>query len=420
MRRETKPRILEDRLLLDLAREHGTPLFVYDAATIRARIEELRGFDVIRYAQKANSNLALLSSMRAAGVRVDSVSAGEIARALRAGYAPSEIAFSTDLLDRAAIAMLREHPVTVNVGSPDMLEQLARLGTAGSRREIVLRVNPGFGHGHDRRVSTGGETSKHGIWHEDLGEVAVRAAALGFSVVGLHVHIGSGSDLEHLTRACGSMRTHARVVAGSLRSISAGGGIPVPYRSGEPRIDLVRLTNAWRETKAAIEKDVGRSITLEVEPGRYLVAEAGVLLAEVRATKRSGSYDYVLADAGFHNLVRPAMYGAWHEISVVGKPADAPTSPRVLGGPLCESSDVFTQDRQGNLDPRPLPDVTEGDIVCIHDAGAYAASMASNYNSQPFAAEVLVDGARARLVRRRQPIEDLYRLEEDEHVEGSA
>lgn len=420
MRKEPKPRRLEDELLLEFAREHGTPLFVYDAATIRARIEELRGFDVIRYAQKANSNLTLLELMRASGVRVDAVSAGEIARALRAGYAPAEIAFSTDLLDRAAIAMLREHPVTVNVGSPDMLEQLGRLGTAGSRAGIVLRVNPGFGHGHDRRVSTGGETSKHGIWHEDLPAVASRAAALGFSVIGLHVHIGSGSDLEHLTRVCGAMRTHARVVARSLRTISAGGGIPVPYRSEEPRIDLVRLTNTWRETKAAIERDLGRSITLEVEPGRYLVAEAGALLAEVRGTKRSGSYDYVFVDAGFHNLVRPAMYGAWHEISVVGRPAGAPTSPKVLAGPLCESADVFTQDRHGNLDPRPLPDVAEGDIVCIHDAGAYAASMASNYNSQPFAAEVLVDGAHARLVRRRQPIEDLYRLEEEEDAEGSA
>jgi len=409
-----KPRILDDRLLLDLAREHGTPLFVYDAATIRARIEELRGFDVIRYAQKANSNLALLRLMRAAGVRVDAVSAGEIARAFRAGYRPEEIAFSTDLFDRAALAMLREHAVTINVGSANMIEQLARLEPRGSGREIVLRVNPGFGHGHDRKVSTGGETSKHGIWHADLRQVVARAVALGFQVVGLHVHIGSGSDLEHLTRACQSMREHARIVAGSLQTISAGGGIPVPYRSGERRIDLARLTNAWRETKVAIEADLGRPITLEVEPGRYLVAEAGALLAEVRGTKRSGSYEYVLVDAGFHNLVRPAMYGAWHEISVVGKPDDAPLSPKVVAGPLCESADVFTQDRAGNLDPRPLPESREGDLVCIHDAGAYAASMASNYNSQPFAAEVLVEDGRARLVRRRQPIEDLYRLEEDE------
>ena len=414
MRSATKPRVLEDRLLLELAREHGTPLFVYDAATIRARIEELRGFDVIRYAQKANSNLALLRLMRGEGVLVDAVSAGEIARALRAGYRPEAIAFSTDLLDRAALAMLREHPVTVNVGSADMLEQL------GSDREIVLRVNPGFGHGHDRKVSTGGETSKHGIWHADLAATAARAAALGLRVVGLHVHIGSGSDLEHLTRVCGSMREHARAVGASLRTISAGGGIPVPYRAGEPRIDLARLTSAWRETRAAIGSDLGHAVSLEVEPGRYLVAESGVLLAEVRGCKRSGAYRYVLVDAGFHNLVRPAMYGAWHEISAVGRPPDAPTSPQVLAGPLCESADVFTQDRAGNLDPRPLPEVKVGDLVCIHDAGAYAASMASNYNSQPFAAEVLVDGSRARVVRRRQPIEDLYRLEEDEDDQGSA
>jgi diaminopimelate decarboxylase len=407
-----KARILADRLLAELAREHGTPLFVYDADTIAARVEELRGFDVIRYAQKANSNLALLSWMRRAGVRVDAVSAGEIVRALRAGYPPEEIAFSADLFDRAAIATLRDHPVTINVGSPDMLEQLARLELDPSRREIVIRVNPGFGHGHDRKVSTGGETSKHGIWHEALPAVVARAEALGLVVAGLHVHIGSGSDFEHLTRVCASMREHARVVARTLRTISAGGGIPVPYRPEESRIDLARLVATWGEAKAAIERDVGRDLTLEVEPGRYLVAEAGVLLTEVRGTKRNGGYEYALVDAGFHNLVRPAMYGAWHEISVVGKPTEARGTPKVIAGPLCESADVFTQDREGNLEPRSLPEVREGDLLCIHDAGAYAASMGSNYNSQPFAAEVLVEGERARLVRQRQPIEDLFRLEE--------
>jgi diaminopimelate decarboxylase len=410
----TAPGPKDECLLAELAREHGTPLFVYDAATIRARIDELRGFDVIRYAQKANSNLAILALIRGAGVQVDAVSAGEVARALRAGYRPEEIAFSADVFDREALAVLRRHAVKVNVGSPDMLEQLAALQLGRGGREIVLRMNPGFGHGHDRKVSTGGETSKHGIWHADLARTAARAAALGFAVTGLHVHIGSGSDLEHLTRVRDAVRTHARELASSLRTISAGGGIPVPYRPGEARIDVPRLTAAWRETKAAIAAEIGRPITLEVEPGRYLVAEAGVLLAEVRATKRNGAYEYLLVDAGFHNLVRPAMYGAWHEITVLGSPAGAPTSPKVVGGPLCESADVFTQDRAGNLEPRELPDARPGDLVCIHGAGAYAASMASNYNSQPFAAEVLVDGGAARIVRRRQPIEDLYRLEEDE------
>lgn len=400
----TKPRILDDRLLERLAREHGTPLYVYDAATIRARVADLSGFDAVRYAQKANSNRAILSLLRREGVLVDAVSAGEIARALAAGYPPGEIVFTADLFDRAALAMIREHPVPVNLGSPDMVEQYARLEIG---REIVLRVNPGFGHGHDRKVNTGGETSKHGIWHEELPAVVEHARRLGLLVTGLHVHTGSGSDLENLTRACEAMLRFARVVGGSLTTVSAGGGLPIPYRAGEPRFDVGRFTGAWRETKAAIETEVGRAIRLEVEPGRYLVAEAGALLTEVRGRKRQGEVEFVLVDAGFHNLVRPALYGAWHEISLVGKPPDARATPKVVAGPLCESADVFTQTRDGRLDPRTLPEVREGDLLCIHDAGAYAASMASNYNSQPFAAEVLVDGGEVRLVRRRQKAEEL-------------
>jgi diaminopimelate decarboxylase len=412
-----KPRILDDRLLARLALEHGTPLFVYDASIVRARIEELRGFDVIRYAQKANSSLALLSLVRQEGVLVDAVSAGEIARALAAGYRPEEIVFTSDLFDRAALAMITEQPVHVNLGSPDMVEQYGRLVADGPRRRretvsgITLRVNPGFGHGHDRKVSTGGETSKHGIWHEEFESVVERARALGLAVRGLHVHVGSGSDLENLTRARASVRELAACVADTLTTISAGGGLPVPYRAHEPRLDVERYTDAWRETKSAIEKDVGRVLTLEVEPGRWIVAEAGALLSEVRGTKRNGGIDYVLVDAGFHNLIRPAMYGAYHQISVVGRSADEPTTPKVVAGPLCESADVFTVDREGALAPQLLPEVREGDLVCIHDAGAYAASMASNYNSQPLAEELLVDGGRVHVARRRQRLEDLFRDE---------
>jgi diaminopimelate decarboxylase len=405
---QSKPRILDDPLLERLAREHGTPLYVYDAGLVRARIAELSGFDAIRYAQKANSSGAILALLRRERVLVDAVSAGEIARALNAGYEPNEIAFTADLFDRAAIAMLREHPVPVNLGSPDMIEQYARF-ELGS--EIVLRVNPGFGHGHDRRVNTGGEQSKHGIWHGDLPAVVARARSLGLEVTGLHTHTGSGSDLENLTRTCAAMLGFARTIGETLKTVSAGGGLPIPYRDGEPRFDVARFTSAWRETKAGIESEIGREIRLEVEPGRYLVAEAGALLTEVRGTKRQGEIEFVLVDAGFHNLVRPALYGAWHEISVVGKPTSARGSPKVVAGPLCESADVFTQDREGHLVPRSLPDVREGDLLCIHDAGAYAASMASNYNSQPLAAEVLVDGSAVRLVRRRQTLQDLMRDE---------
>jgi diaminopimelate decarboxylase len=404
----TKPRILDDALLVRLAREHGTPLFVYDAATIRARIAELRGFDAVRYAQKANSNLAILGLLRKEGALVDAVSAGELARALRAGFAPEEIVFTADLFDRAAVAALRRHPVPVNLGSAAMIEQYARLEIGDA---VTLRANLGFGHGHDLRVATGGEHSKHGIWREELPAAIYGARRLGIEVTGLHVHIGSGSDLEHLTRACGAMVELSKAVGESLATISAGGGLPIPYRAGEPRFDVAGFTSAWLETRDAIEQEVGRKVRLEVEPGRYLVAEAGALITEARATKRQGALRFVLVDAGFHNLVRPALYGAWHEISAIGAKTDARATPAVVAGPLCESADLFTQDGDGRPVPRPLPEVKEGDLLCIHDAGAYAASMASNYNSQPFAAEVLVVDGEARLVRRRQTAEDLFRDE---------
>lgn len=415
-----KPRILDDGLLTALAREHGTPLYVYDAELVRRRITELDGFDVVRYAQKANSGRALLELARSAGAQVDAVSAGELLRALAAGFAASEIVFTSDVFDRAALDVLARHPVPVNLGSPGMLDQYTRLldsawavrGEPG--RHITLRINPGFGHGHDRKVTTGGETSKHGIWHAELAAVARHAHELGLRITGLHVHIGSGSDFEHLTRVCAAMEEFARTVGDGLTTISAGGGLPVPYRDGEKRIDIGRFTATWVATKHAIERELGRTLTLEVEPGRYLVAEAGALVCEVRGVKRNGRFDYVMVDAGFNNLVRPAMYGAFHEISAIGRDAREATSPKILAGPLCESADVFTVDGEGELAPIPLPALLEGELVCIHDAGAYGSSMASNYNSQPFAAEVLVDGGVARLVRRRQTIESML---DDERTE---
>ena len=398
-----------DELLLGLAREHGTPLFVCDAGTIRARCAELRArFDVVRYAQKANSNLAVLALVRGEGCAVDAVSAGEVERAFAAGFRAEEIVFTSDLLDRPALECLARRRVRVNVGSTDMLAQLAELGSA---REVTLRVNPGFGSGHARAVTTGGGHSKHGIWQGELDTALVRARNLGIEVTGLHVHAGSGAGLDDLLAVPRAMRELAPRVGRSLATISAGGGLPIPYRAGEARIDLDRLSHAWHEVQGELERTLDRPLTLEIEPGRYLVAESGVLLAEVRATKASDSFAFALIDAGFHNLPRPLLYGAYHEISVVGRGAGEPLVPQVVAGPLCEASDVFTQDEHGELDPRALPRLAAGDLVCIHDAGAYAASMASNYNSQPFAAEVLVDGGEAHVIRKRQAPAELWRDE---------
>ncbi len=414
----SKPRGLPDELLRRLAREFGTPLYVYDAATIRARAKQLlglrassgRGFDAVRYAQKANPNLALLRLLRESGCAVDAVSGGELRRALAAGWRADEILFCADLFDRDTLAQLATTPFQLNAGSPFMLEQYARANPP--RRDVVLRVNPGFGHGHDRKVSTGGEHSKHGIWHEELADTLALARSLGLSVTGLHVHIGSGSDLENLARSSAALVAASELCHDSLRSISAGGGLPIPYRPGEAHFDPAPLLETWDQARAEVERRLGRPIRLELEPGRFLVAEAGLLLAEVRGLKRSGSVEYVFVDAGFHNLVRPAMYGAYHEISLVGRDADERV-PLAVAGPLCESADVFTQTKGGTLEPRLLPRPQVGDLVCFHDAGAYGASMASGYNSQLPACEVLVHNGTAKLVRPRPSHEEALQTELD-------
>jgi diaminopimelate decarboxylase len=416
-----KPRPFPDELLRELAERHGTPLYVYDASGVRARLARLlaagrgRGFDVVRYAQKANPNLALLRLLREGGALVDAVSAGELARALMAGWSSEQVAFCADLFDRAAIDALASHPCAITVGSADMLEWVAALRAGGS---VALRINPGFGSGHHKKVSTGGEASKHGIWHADLAAAVARARALGLTVNGLHVHIGSGIALERLAPLREGMRGFARLVGSLLEWISCGGGLPVPYREGEAAIDLDALADSWNAAREAIEGELERRVRLEVEPGRWLVAESGVLLAEVRGRKRSGEVDFVLVDAGFNDLIRPAMYGAFHQVSVVGRDAE-PTAPRVVAGPLCESGDVFTQGADQLLAPQSLPDARPGDLVCLHDAGAYGFAMASTYNSRPLAAEVLVDHGEARLVRRRQSVRELLGPELDLLDEGS-
>jgi diaminopimelate decarboxylase len=404
------------RLLEAIAAEHGTPCYVYDAATIRARLAALRDFDVIRYAQKACSNIHVLHLVREAGALVDAVSLGELERALRAGFQPgrdpADIVYTADLIDEATLERVVELGVPVNAGSADML---SRVGERRSGHPVWLRVNPGFGHGHSRKTSTGGDTSKHGIWYEALEDALRRIDRHGLDLVGLHMHIGSGTDFHHLKQVCDAMVGQVRAVGRDLRAISGGGGLPVPYRGGESGLDAGELFRLWDGARRRIEDQLGHRVQLEIEPGRFVVAEAGVLLARVHAIKEQGKNRFWIVDAGFNDLVRPAMYGAYHGISLVreGRPVTGATHPTLVGGPLCESGDVFTQEEGGVVTPRALPDARLGDLAVLHTAGAYAASMASNYNTRPLAPEVLVqEDGQPRLVRRRQRIDELLALEE--------
>ena len=396
-------------LLRQLASAHGTPLWVYDAATIRERIAALRRFDVIRYAQKANSNLHVLRLMRDEGVKVDAVSNGEIERALAAGYPAADIVFTADLFDEATLARVVELGITVNAGSIDMLHQLGRRAPG---HRVWLRINPGFGHGHSNKTNTGGEHSKHGIWHADLDRALAAITLHGLTLVGVHMHIGSGVDYGHLQQVCAAMVALAARVTLPMTAISAGGGLSIPYRPGEPRIDVAHYHSLWDAARREIAAARGHAIELEIEPGRYLVAEAGVLLAEVRATKDMGANRFVLVDAGFNELMRPSMYGSHHQIGLLpDDDAPRPEVATVVAGPLCESGDVFTQGEGGVVLTRDLPEARVGDLLVFEDAGAYGASMSSNYNSRPLAAEVLVEGSVGRLVRRRQTLAELLSLE---------
>ncbi len=400
--------------VVDLANRFATPAYVYDSAKIVERIEDLRSFDVIRYAQKACSNLAILDLVRRHGALVDTVSAGEIRRALAAGFSahgdPPPIVYTADIFDHESLELVVQHDIHVNVGSPDMIDQL---GAVAPGRNITIRINPGFGHGHSQKTNTGGDQSKHGVWHEQLDDCLPRAEQAGLSVTGLHMHIGSGTDLEHLAQVCGAMEKAALSVGRTVTSISAGGGLPTPYRDGESYVDLDEYYRLWDETRKRLEDAFGHKVTLEIEPGRYLAAESGYLIAEIRAVKHVSNNLFYLVDAGFNNLARPILYGAYHPMAIA--PADGnldrPTQDVVVGGPLCESGDIFTQEEGGFVSKRSLPTASVGDYLVIGCAGAYGYVMASCYNSKPLASEVLVRDGQAQLIRARQTFEDLVRGE---------
>lgn len=392
-----------------LAKKFGTPAYFYDAETIRDQIDQLRQFDVIRYAQKANSNIAILDLVRKNGVVVDAVSSGEVFRAFSAGFAytgqPNPIVYTADIFDREALDLVVEKGLHINAGSPDMIEQYGQRVPGG---EITLRINPGFGHGHSSKTNTGGESSKHGIWHDQLEDCVILAAKYDLSVTGLHMHIGSGTDFEHLSQVCKAMLQAALRVGDTIKMISAGGGLPTPYRDSDVGLDVDRYYRRWDRTRKKLEAKFGHAVSLEIEPGRFLVAESGYLLTEIRAIKKMGGNLFYLVDAGFNNLARPILYGAYHPMSIAF--ADLTTEETqavIVGGPLCESGDIFTQEEGGFVCSRELPVAAVGDFLVIECAGAYGYVMSSNYNSKPFAAEVLIDDDQVQLIRRRQTPEDL-------------
>jgi diaminopimelate decarboxylase len=407
-----------DGLLLDgvplnaIADALGTPTWVLSAGSVRLRVRRLSaalraaGLDFhVHYAVKANDHLALLRLVAAEGVGADVVSEGELRRARAAGIAPASIVFSGVGKTEAELRLaLAEGIGQVNVESVEELERLSALAAASGRTaRVALRVNPDVDAGTHAKISTGRARDKFGIPYDDAASLYARAARMpGLRPVGLAVHIGSQIlSLAPYRAAYARIAALARALGAAgheVETLDCGGGLGVPYRN-EPAPSPEALAGCIAEAVG------GLRVRVIVEPGRWLVAQAGLLLASVTLVKRVDRQRFVVLDTGMNDLVRPAMYEAWHGIVPVGGTDFVrPPEPADIVGPICESSDTFARQRA-------LPPLAPGARVAILDVGAYGSVMSSSYNARPLAAMAMVDDGKWALVRPRQPVEALWRDE---------
>ena len=386
--------------LAEIAQAVSTPAYVYAGAVMRERLRRfLAAFAgrqvTVCYALKANSNLAVVRTLAEAGAGADIVSGGELQRALAAGVPPQRIVFSGVGKSRDEMGLALDAGIAqFNVES---VPELIALGeTAAARRlraPVALRVNPDVGAGTHDKISTGRRHDKFGVAYDQALEVYEMARRLaGIELVGLHLHIGSQIlSLAPFETACRRAVALVRALGAAgitLRRLDLGGGFGVPY-GAEPPLDLAAYAALIRTLTAGLD------LELVFEPGRYLVAEAGVLLSRVLYVKEGGERPCVVVDAGMNNLLRPALYDAYHPILPVAEPPGAARHVAVdVVGPICESTDVFAR-------ARDLPPVRAGDLVAFTGAGAYGAVMSSDYNSRPRAAEVMVEGSRFAVVKPR-------------------
>jgi diaminopimelate decarboxylase/aspartate kinase len=352
--------------------------YVYDTSVVAARARAVRalpGISRALYAMKANPSAALLRAAHAAGLGIECVSRGEIEAARKAipALAPEQILFTPNFAPRAEYEWALRQGVQVTV---DNLYVLAHWPELFRDREIFVRIDPGAGRGHHHHVRTGGSYSKFGVPAEEADQLAHLARAAGASVVGLHAHVGSGIfGVDSWARTAESLREVAQRFP-KVRVFDLGGGFGVPDRTGKPAFDLARLGQQLAQLKASLG-----SIEIWVEPGRYIVAESGVLLARVTQTKAKGDVRYVGIATGMNSLIRPALYGAYHEIHNLTRLDEAETELVNVVGPICESGDYLGHDRA-------LPATQEGDILLIAAAGAYGAAMSSHYNLREPAGEI--------------------------------
>lgn len=393
-----------------LIRQFGSPLYVYNEAILRQSCRDMQSIIdypdyTANYSTKANANVSLLRIVRDEGLFADAMSPGEIMALEEAGFKSEQIFFVPNNVSSDEMRFALDRSIMISL---DSIAQLEQLGSIAPGTSVALRVNPGLGIGHHAKVVTAGKKTKFGISANQVEEAKAMAERYHLRVSGINQHVGSlfmePADFLKASQHFFDIAIQFK----DLDLVDLGGGFGIPYRkmSGEKHLDIAALRSGLTEQVMDFMRRYGRNITVKTEPGRYIVAESGVLLGTIHALKQNDGVTYVGTDIGFNVLARPVLYDSWHDLLAYrdGKVIDEKkTYPVTVVGNICESGDMIAAKRR-------LPHLERGDILAVMDAGAYGYSMSSNYNNRLRPAEVLIgsDG-KPRLIRRRETFDDLLR-----------
>ncbi len=394
----------------ELADKYDTPLYVLSEKRIRDNYNRLhdalvRNYKDVRiyYACKANTNLTVLKILQSEGAYLDTVSPGEVFMGLTSGYTPDRILFTGTSVRNDELKFLSDQHITVNIDSQSELDRLLKIAVPPI---VSVRVNPEIGAGHHNHCITAGPDTKFGLFEEEVIQAYAIAKRARVERFGIHMHIGSGIlDVEPYALAVEKLLDIAKRVHDEVdiefEFIDIGGGLGVPYNPKDRDLDLSEFASKVVSPFKAKVKEYGLGKPfLCVEPGRYLVCDASVLLTTVNTLKLTPHRNFIGVDAGFNTLIRPTMYGSYHPILVADKLEETEKETFDVVGPICESGDILAKDRE-------LPLINEGDTLAVLNAGAYGFSMSSQYNSRPRAAEVMIRQGKAVLVREREQLHDL-------------
>ena len=390
---------------------YGSPLYVYNEQILRRRCQDMLSLVsypkfIPSFSTKANSNVKLLQIIKEEGLYADAMSPGEIYVLESAGFRPEEIFFIPNNVSKEEMSYAIDRGILMSADSLSQLETFGQINSGGS---VALRLNPGIGIGHHKKVITAGLDTKFGINLEDVEMAKDIISKYNLNLVGLNQHIGSlFLDSTPFIESVKNLLDIARGFK-NLQFIDFGGGFGIPYRkqSGENPLDLKQLGTRLTSIITSWARDYGQDILFKIEPGRYIVAESGILLGTVHSIKENGGITYIGTDIGFNTIMRPVLYDAHHDIEVYRDgnllPSGKNDKKVTIVGNICESGDIISKDIE-------LPNIKLGDIIGIIDAGAYGYSMASNYNNRLRPAEVLIEnGGQTSLIRRRDTLDDLLR-----------